>query len=60
MFIRLTSEHGGAMLVNVNHLIGVVEHNGKVYIRTLDDKGADRVLESINEVIELINAAQGD
>jgi outer membrane usher protein FimD/PapC len=60
MFIKLTSESGGAMLVNVNHLIGVVEHNGQVYIRTVDDKGADRVLEGINDVITLINAAMGE
>ena len=56
MFIKLTTESGGTMLVNVNHLIGVVEHNGKVYIRTVDDKGADRVMESINEIIGQINA----
>lgn len=58
MFIKLTTEHGGTMLVNVNHLIGIVEHNGKVFIRTVDDKGADRVMESITEIAGLIAAAQ--
>lgn len=59
MFIKLTTESGGTMLVNIKHLIGIVEHNGKVFIRTVDDKGADRVMENMNDIIALINAAQG-
>lgn len=54
-FAQFTTESGGAMLVNAEHIIGIVEHNGKVWIRTVDDKGADRIMETMAEVINILN-----
>lgn len=57
-FIKLTAEGGGAMILNVEHIVGIVEHAGKVWIRTIDDKGADRVLNTIAEIEEVLAAAK--
>ena len=54
-FAQFTTESGGTMLVNAEHIIGIVEHNGKVWIRTIDDKGADRIMETMAEVINILN-----
>ena len=56
-FIKLTAEGGGAMILNVEHIVGIVEHDGRVYIRTIDDKGADRVMNTIGEIEEVLAAA---
>ena len=55
-FIEFINETGGKYLVNVDLLIGVVEHRGKVMIRTVDDRGSDTILDTIDEVIEKIAA----
>ena len=55
-FIEFINETGGKYLVNVDLLIGVVEHRGKVMIRTVDDRGSDTILDTIDEVMEKIAA----
>jgi hypothetical protein len=51
-FVEFINETGGKYLVNVDLLIGVVEHRGKVMIRTVDDRGSDTILDTIDEVVE--------
>jgi hypothetical protein len=34
----------------------VVEHRGKVMIRTVDDRGSDTILDTIDEVVEKLAA----
>lgn len=55
-FVEFINESGGKYLVNVKHLIGVVEHRGKVMIRTVDDRGPDTILDTMEEVIEKLSA----
>ena len=55
-FVEFINETGGKYLVNVDLLIGVVEHRGKVMIRTIDDRGSDTILDTIDEVIEKLAA----
>ena len=55
-FVEFINETGGKYLVNVDLLIGVVEHRGKVMIRTVDDRGADTILDTIDEVVEKLAA----
>ena len=55
-FIEFINETGGKYLVNVDLLIGVVEHRGKVMIRTVDDRGSDTILDTIDEVMEKLAA----
>ena len=55
-FIEFFNETGGKYLVNLDLLIGVVEHRGKVMIRTVDDRGSDAILDTIDEVIEKLAA----
>lgn len=55
-FIEFTNESGGKYLVNIDHLIGIVEHRGTVMIRTVDDRGADTILDTIDEVLEKLKA----
>ena len=55
-FIEFINETGGKYLVNVDLLIGVVEHRGKVMIRTVDDRGSDTILDTIDEVVEKLAA----
>ena len=55
-FIEFINETGGKYLVNVDLLIGVVEHRGKVMIRTIDDRGSDTILDTIDEVVEKLAA----
>lgn len=55
-FVEFINESGGKYLVNVNHLIGVVEHRGKVMIRTVDDRGPDTILDTIDEVVAKLAA----
>jgi hypothetical protein len=55
-FVEFINETGGKYLVNVDLLIGVVEHRGKVMIRTVDDRGSDTILDTMDEVIEKLAA----
>ena len=55
-FVEFINETGGKYLVNVDLLIGVVEHRGKVMIRTIDDRGSDTILDTIDEVVEKLAA----
>ena len=55
-FVEFINETGGKYLVNVDLLIGVVEHRGKVMIRTVDDRGSDTILDTIDEVVEKLVA----
>jgi hypothetical protein len=55
-FVEFINETGGKYLVNVDLLIGVVEHRGKVMIRTVDDRGSDTILDTIDEVVEKLAA----
>lgn len=55
-FVEFINETGGKYLVNVDLLIGVVEHRGKVMIRTIDDRGSDTILDTMDEVIEKLAA----
>ena len=55
-FIEFINETGGKYLVNVDLLIGVVEHRGKVMIRTVDDRGSDTILDTMDEVLEKLAA----
>jgi hypothetical protein len=55
-FVEFINETGGKYLVNVDLLIGVVEHRGKVMIRTVDDRGSDTILDTIDEVMEKLAA----
>ena len=55
-FGEFINETGGKYLVNVDLLIGVVEHRGKVMIRTVDDRGSDTILDTIDEVVEKLAA----
>lgn len=55
-FIEFINESGGKFLINVNHLIGIVEHRGKVMIRTVDDRGPDMILDTIDEVLTKLAA----
>jgi hypothetical protein len=55
-FVEFINETGGKYLVNVDLLIGVVEHRGKVMIRTVDDRGSDTILDTIDEVVEKLTA----
>ena len=55
-FIEFINETGGKYLVNLDLLIGVVEHRGKVMIRTVDDRGSDAILDTIDDVIEKLAA----
>jgi hypothetical protein len=55
-FVEFINETGGKYLVNVDLLIGVVEHRGKVMIRTIDDRGSDTILDNIDEVVEKLAA----
>ena len=53
-FLSLTHANGRA-LINVRHMIGVVEHDGKGYVGS---HGADNpmvVLETYDEIMEMIN-----
>lgn len=59
-FIDFTNESGGKFLINVDHLIGVVEHRGKVMIRTVDDRGADTILDTAEEVVEKLKKLNVD
>lgn len=56
-FVQFTNESGSPYLVQLEKLIGVVEHRGKVMIRTVDDRGADLILETIDEVKAIIRKA---
>ena len=56
-FVQFTNESGGPFLIQLDKLIGVVEHRGKVMIRTVDDRGADLILETMDEVKEIIRKA---
>ena len=55
-FVEFINETGGKYLVNIDLLIGVVEHRGKVMIRTIDDRGSDTILDTIDEVVEKLAA----
>jgi len=55
-FVEFINETGGKYLVNVDLLIGVVEHRGKVMIRTVDDRGSDTILDTMDEVLEKLTA----
>ncbi len=55
-FVEFINVTGGKYLVNVDLLIGVVEHRGKVMIRTVDDRGSDTILDTIDEVVEKLAA----
>ncbi len=55
-FVEFINETGGKYLVNVDLLIGVVEHRGKVMIRTVDDRGSDTILDTMDEVLEKLAA----
>jgi len=55
-FVEFINETGGKYLVNIDLLIGVVEHRGKVMIRTVDDRGSDTILDTIDEVVEKLAA----
>lgn len=55
-FVEFINESGGKYMVNVNHLIAIVEHRGKVMIRTVDDRGPDTILDTIDEVVEKLAA----
>ena len=55
-FVEFINETGGKYLVNVDLLIGVVEHRGKVMIRTIDDRGSDTILDTMDEVLEKLAA----
>ncbi len=55
-FVEFINETGGKYLVNVDLLIGIVEHRGKVMIRTVDDRGSDTILDTIDEVVEKLAA----
>ena len=55
-FVEFINETGGKYLVNVDLLIGVVEHRGKVMIRTVDDRGSDVILDTMDEVLEKLAA----
>jgi len=55
-FVEFINETGGKYLVNVDLLIGVVEHRGKVMIRTVDDRGSDTILDTIDKVVEKLAA----
>ena len=52
-FLNLTHANGRA-LVNVRHMVGVIEQDGKVYVAA---GGGDPmvVLETYDEIIEIIN-----
>jgi len=57
-FVTFTAaDGGGRMVVNLQHIIGLVENRGRVYIRTLDDKGADEIIETMDQVIDILKSA---
>lgn len=59
-FVEFVNESGGKYLVNINHLIGIVEHRGRVMIRTVDDRGPDLILDTVEEVISKLEAARAE
>jgi hypothetical protein len=58
MFINLTHNNNGRVLLNVEHIISIVEEDGMILVVARDAPHALEVLETYDEIITRINASR--
>jgi hypothetical protein len=58
MFITLTHASGRA-LINIEHIIGVVEHDGKVYVVPRPNGDTLEVFETYDDIMNRIESSKG-